>query len=72
MFVLIVVVLILIYIIVFDGVSSLIITLLSSVITLPVSYSSSGGYNGLLVALGIKPSACNLGGYGPGAYGLST
>ena len=72
-FALIVVVLILIYIIVFDGVSSLITALFSSGTTLLVTYNNGdGGYDGPLVALNIKPGAYNLGSYGPGAYGLST
>ena len=55
-----------------NGVSSFIITLFSSVTTLPVPYGGGGGYdyNDLLVVLGIKPGAYNLGGYGSGAYGL--
>ena len=70
-FALIVVVLILVYIIVFDGVSSLIITLFSSGTTLLIPYSNnSNDYNGLLIALNIKPSVYNLGGYNPDAYSL--
>ena len=50
---------------------SLVITLFSSVITLPVSYNSGGGCNGPPVALGIKPGVCDLGGCGPDAGNLS-
>ena len=53
-----------------DGVSPLIITLFSSGTTLLILYSDSGGCDGLLVALGIKPSVYDLGGYGPGACSL--
>ena len=72
MFVLIVVVLISVYIIVSDGISSLIAALFSSGTTLLIPYNnnSGGGYNGLLVALDIKPSACSLGGYSLSTYGL--
>ena len=70
-FILIVVVLTSVYIIVSDGVSSLITALFSSGTTLLVSYGSSGGYNGLLIALGIKPGVYSLGGYGFSTYGLS-
>ena len=64
------IILISIYAIVFDGVSPLITALFSSVITLPVPYGGGGGYNGLLIALGIKPGACGLGGYGFSTCGL--
>ena len=69
-FILIVVVLTLIYTIVSDGVSSLIAALFSSNTTLPISYNGNSGCDGLSVALDIKPGACNLGGYSPGAYNL--
>ena len=69
-FILIVIILILVYIIVFDGVSSLIIALFSSVITLPVFNSGKGDYNDLSVALGIKPGAYNLDNYDPNVYNL--
>ena len=70
-FVLVVVILILIYAVVFDGVSSLIAALFSSDITLPVSYSGgSGGCDDLLVALNIKSGVCNLGDYSFNAYSL--
>ena len=71
MFVLIVVVLILIYVTVSDGVSSLITALFSFGITLLVFYSNGGNdYDGLSIALDIKPGACGLGGYNSGAYSL--
>ena len=53
-----------------EGVSSLIVTLFSSVITLPVPYGGKGSYDGLLVALNIKLSAYNLGNYSPDVYSL--
>ena len=71
MFVLVVVVLILVCAIIFDGVSSLIVTLFSSGTTLLIPYNSDVNYNGLLVVLGIKPGACGLGGCGFGACSLS-
>ena len=71
-FVLIVVTLILIYIIVFDGVSSLITALFSSGTTLLIPYNDSDGCDGLFVALDIKPSVYNLGGYGFNIYSLFT
>ena len=52
-------------------VSPLIITLFSSIITLLIPYSYRNGYDGLLVALGIKPGAYNLDNYGVNTYGLS-
>ena len=71
MFVLIVVILILIYVIVFNGVFFLTAALFSSITTLPVpGRDSSGSYDGLLIVLGIKPGACNLGGYSFDAYNL--
>ena len=54
-----------------EGVSPLITTLFSSVITLPVSYNNKGGYNGLLIVLDIKPGVYNLDGCGPNTYNLS-
>ena len=72
-FVLIVVILILIYIILFDGVSSLIIALFSFGMTLLVSYNNNSNgydYNDLLIALNIKSGAYDLGSYNPGTYGL--
>ena len=69
-FVLVVVILILVYIIVSDGVFPLIAALFSSVITLLVFYSNNGGYNGLLIVLNIKPNVYNLGNYGFNAYSL--
>ena len=71
MFVLVVVVLTLIYTIISDGVSFFIITLFSFGTTLSVSYNGNNGYNDLLIALGIKPGVCSLGGYGFDAYGFS-
>ena len=62
-----VIVLISIYIIVFNGVFFFIITLFSSVITLPVTYGGRS-YNGLLVVLGIKSGVCGLGGCDAGVY----
>ena len=53
-----------------EGVSPLIIALFSSVITLLV-ICGNRDYNGLPVALDIKPGVCGLGGYNAGAYGLS-
>ena len=39
--------------------------------TLLVSYSGNdSNYDGLPVALGIKPGVCNLGGYSSGIYDL--
>ena len=69
-FVLVVVVLTLIYVIVSDGVSSLIAALFSFVITLLIPYNDSDGYDDLLVALGIKPGVCSLGDYSPNVYNL--
>ena len=54
----------------FDGVSSLIITLLSSTMTLLVSYNNKDDYNGLLIVLNIKSGAYNLGNYNPNIYSL--
>ena len=71
MFVLTVVVLTSVYIIVFDGVSPLIAALFSSDTTLLVTYSNNNDYyDGLPVALNIKPGAYNLGDYGFNAYNL--
>ena len=70
MFVLIVVILILVCAVVLNGVSSFITTLFSSGITLPVFYSDNGGYDGLSVALNIKPDVCNLDGYSFNIYSL--
>ena len=75
MFALIVVVLTSVCAVVFDGVSPLIAALFSSVTTLLVPCSGGGGggsgcCDGLPVALGIKPGAYGLGGYGPGTCGL--
>ena len=70
-FTLIVIILTSIYIIVFDGVSPLIATLFSSVITLPIPYNSRNGYNDLLIALNIKSSAYNLNNYNSDIYNLS-
>ena len=71
MFILIVVVLTSIYIIVFDGVSPLITALFSSSTTLLIPYNNNNsGYDGLPVALSIKPGACGLGDYGFGTYNL--
>ena len=70
MFILVVVILTLVYIIVFDGVSPFITTLLSFVITLSVSYNDGDDCDGLLVALNIKPGVCDLDGYNPDAYNL--
>ena len=70
-FALIVIILTLIYTIVFDGISPLITTLFSSGITLPISYNSNNNYyNDPPIALDIKPSAYNLGGYNFGTYNL--
>ena len=69
-FVLIVVILTLIYVVIFDDVSSLIAALFSSDITLLIPYNNSNGYNGLPVALNIKPGAYNLGNYNPDIYNL--
>ena len=48
--------------------SPLITTLFLFLTKLSISYS--GGCDGLLVALGIKPSAYNLDGYNSGIYGF--
>ena len=66
----IVVVLISVYAIVFDGVFFFIAALFSSGITLLVSYGGGGGYDGLLIVLGIKPDAYNLGNYNSDIYSL--
>ena len=70
-FVLIVVILTSVYAVVSDGVSPLIATLFSSVMTLPVPSGSNSSYDDPLVVLNIKPGACSLGGYSPGVYSLS-
>ena len=70
MFVLIVIILILIYTIVFNDVSSLITTLFSSGITLLVPYNNSNDYNDLLIALNIKPNAYGLDNYSLNTYNL--
>ena len=72
MFILIVVILTLIYVIVFDEISSLIAALFSSNTTLPVPYNNNSGYsyNGPLVALNIKLNVYNLDDYNFGAYNL--
>ena len=70
MFALIVIILILIYIIVFNDVFSFITTLFSSGITLLILYNSNNNYNGLLIALNIKPGAYNLDSYNPNIYNL--
>ena len=67
-FILIVIVLTLICIIVFNDVFSFITTLFSSVITLLISYNND--YNGLPVALNIKPGVYNLDDHNPNAYSL--
>ena len=69
-FILIVVILISVFIVGVEGVSPFIAALFSSVITLPVPYSD-GGYNGLLIVLGIKPGVYNLGGYNINIYSFS-
>ena len=69
-FVLTVIILTSIFVVGVKGVSFFIIALFSSVITLSVSYSG-GGYNGLSVALDIKPGACGLGGCSSDIYSLS-
>ena len=70
-FALIVVILTSVYIIVFNGVFPLTAALFSSVITLPVSGdNNNNGYDGLLIALDIKPDACSLGGYSLNIYDL--
>ena len=68
--VLIIITLILIYVIVFNGVSPLAATLFSSGITLLIPYNNGDGYDGPPVALGIKPGAYNLGDYSPNTYSL--
>ena len=72
-FILVVIILISVYAIVLDGVSSLITALFSSGMTLLVPYNNDGndGYNDLPVVLNIKPGAYNLGGCGPNVYSLS-
>ena len=70
MFILFVVILTFVCGVVFNGVSSLASILLSFIVTLLIFYGYSGGYDGLLVTLGIKPGVYGLGGYGPGAYSL--
>ena len=68
----IVVILISVCAVVFNGVSPLITTLFSSGTTLLVFCGGGGGgCDGLLVVLGIKPGVCGLGGCSLGAYGLS-
>ena len=55
-----------------DGVSFLITVLFSFGTTLPVFYGNgNSGYNGLSVALNIKPGVYSLGSYGFGACNLS-
>ena len=71
MFTLIMVILISVLVVGIEGVSSFITTLFSPVITLSIPYSNKGGYDGLSVALGIKPGAYNLGGSNLSAYSLS-
>ena len=71
MFILIVVILTSVCVIVSGGVSSLITALLSSIITLLIPYNNSDDYDGLSVALDIKPGVCSLGGYNPNIYDLS-
>ena len=71
-FALIVVVLILICAIVSNGVSPLITTLFSSGTTLLISYNNGSDYDGLLIALNIKPDVCSLNGYSPDVYSLPT
>ena len=71
MFVLVVVILILIYVIVFDDVFPFITTLFSSDITLLIPYNNnSGGCDGLPVALSIKLNVCSLDDYNPNTYNL--
>ena len=72
MFALIIIILISIYAIVFNGVFPLIITLFSSVTTLLVPYSSDSSYDGPLIALGIKSDAYSLDGYNSNTYNLLT
>ena len=69
-FTLIMIILISVLVVGVEGVSSLITALFSSVITLSVLYSGKGSYNDLLIALNIKPGACNLGNYNPNIYNL--
>ena len=69
-FVLIMIVLTLIYIIVSNGVSPLIITLFSSGTTLLIPYNNNNNYNGPLVVLNIKPDAYNLDDYNFNIYSL--
>ena len=64
------VILTLMYIIVFNDVSPLITILFLSIITLLIFCDYGYSYDGLLIALGIKSGACNLGGYSPGTYGF--
>ena len=71
-FALIIVILISVYAVVFDGVSSLIAALFSSDITLLILYGGDNNYNGLLVVLNIKPGVYSLGDYGPNACSLPT
>ena len=70
MFILFVITLISTYIVIFNGVFSLISVLLSSTMTLSVLYGYNGGCDGLLVALGIKFGVCSLGGYSLNVYSL--
>ena len=67
----IVIVPILIRIIVSDGVFSLITTLFSSGTTLLIPYNGSDDYDGLLIALNIKPGVYNLGNYNFNIYSFS-
>ena len=66
-FILVVVVLILVCITAFKGVSPLIIILSSFLMTLLVFYN---GYDGLSVVLSIKPGVCGLGSCGSGVCGF--
>ena len=69
-FVLIMIILTSILVVGVEGVSSLIITLFSSVITLSIPYSDKGNYNDLLIVLNIKSGAYNLDNYSPNIYNL--
>ena len=43
---------------------------MAALLSLPVFCCYSGGYDGLVGILGIKPGVYNLGGYSPGACGF--
>ena len=67
-FILVVVVLTLIFVVGVKGAFFLIIALF--LFSIRLSVFCGGGYDSLLVVLGIKPGACGFDGCGTGVYGL--